>query len=180
MPGARAAWREDYRDLLVRAHIQLDGSIVVVWDNLNTHLAAGLKRYEVEHDWLTTVRLPAYASDGIRVVRRREPAVGLVPRLQPADPLLTAQQGERAEVSVRAVAQLAARDTPDRVQRRVPAQILRPGRLPGTGGEVVLRQPEHRGEQYIDLARQPDHVGGVRVRTTPTPPAGCISSHPLS
>jgi putative transposase len=33
------------------------------WDNLNTHLAAGLKRYEAEHDWLTTVRLPPYAPD---------------------------------------------------------------------------------------------------------------------
>ncbi|MET9520236.1 transposase [Streptomyces sp. NPDC002994] len=30
---------------------------------LNTHLAAGLKRYEAEHDWLTTVRLPPYAPD---------------------------------------------------------------------------------------------------------------------
>ncbi|MFF1278518.1 transposase [Streptomyces marokkonensis] len=26
-------------------------------------MAAGLKRYEAEHDWLTTVRLPAYAPD---------------------------------------------------------------------------------------------------------------------
>ncbi|MGC9501109.1 hypothetical protein [Streptomyces sp. WG7] len=26
-------------------------------DNLNTRLAAGLKRYEAEHDWLATVRL---------------------------------------------------------------------------------------------------------------------------
>ncbi|MFD3532623.1 transposase [Streptomyces sp. NPDC058664] len=31
--------------------------------NLNTHLAAGLKRYEAEHDWLTTIRLPPYAPD---------------------------------------------------------------------------------------------------------------------
>ncbi|MET9467669.1 transposase [Streptomyces sp. NPDC006544] len=30
---------------------------------LNTHLAAGLKRYEAEHNWLTTIRLPAYAPD---------------------------------------------------------------------------------------------------------------------
>ncbi|MFI2415808.1 transposase [Streptomyces sp. NPDC018947] len=52
---------QDYRDLLVRAHIQLGGPIVVVWANLNTHLTAGLKRYEIEHDWLTTVRLPPYA-----------------------------------------------------------------------------------------------------------------------
>ncbi|MFJ4863474.1 hypothetical protein [Streptomyces sp. NPDC088748] len=45
----------------MRAHIQLAGSIVGVWDNLNTHLAAGLKRYEAERDWLTTVRLPPSA-----------------------------------------------------------------------------------------------------------------------
>ncbi|MFE5767021.1 transposase [Streptomyces sp. NPDC056485] len=47
----------------MRAHVQLGGPIVVVWGNLNTHLAAGLKRYEVEHDWLTTTCLPAYAPD---------------------------------------------------------------------------------------------------------------------
>ncbi|WP_455753528.1 IS630 family transposase [Streptomyces lavendulae] len=64
LKGARKSFSwKDYRDLLVRAHIQLDGPIVVVWDNLNTHLAAGLKRYEAEHDWLTTIRLPAYAPD---------------------------------------------------------------------------------------------------------------------
>ncbi|MFI1653302.1 transposase [Streptomyces avidinii] len=64
LKGARRSFSwQDYRDLLVRAHIQLDGPIVVVWDNLNTHLATGLKRYEAEHDWLTTIRLPAYAPD---------------------------------------------------------------------------------------------------------------------
>ncbi|MER5617810.1 transposase [Streptomyces sp. NPDC002215] len=62
--GARKSFSwKDYRDLLVRAHIQLSGPIVVVWDNLNTHLAAGLKQYEAEHDWLTTFRLPPYAPD---------------------------------------------------------------------------------------------------------------------
>ncbi|MFG2711952.1 transposase [Streptomyces goshikiensis] len=64
LKGARKSFSwQDYRDLLVRAHIQLGGPIVVIWDNLNTHLAAGLKRYEAEHDWLTTIRLPAYAPD---------------------------------------------------------------------------------------------------------------------
>ncbi|MFI8266297.1 transposase [Streptomyces sp. NRRL F-2747] len=64
LKGARKSFSwKDYRDLLVRAHIQLGDPIVVVWDNLNTHLAAGLKRYEAEHDWLTTVRLPPYAPD---------------------------------------------------------------------------------------------------------------------
>ncbi|WP_433916361.1 IS630 family transposase [Streptomyces sp. NBC_01744] len=64
LKGARKSFSwQDYRDLLVRAHIQLGGPIVVVWDNLNTHLAAGLKRYEAENDWLTTIRLPPYAPD---------------------------------------------------------------------------------------------------------------------
>ncbi|WP_446459228.1 IS630 family transposase [Streptomyces vinaceus] len=62
--GARKsfAWT-DYRDLLVRAHIQLGGPIVVVWDNLNTHRTAGMKRYAAEHDWLTVFQLPPYAPD---------------------------------------------------------------------------------------------------------------------
>ncbi|MCY0923602.1 transposase [Streptomyces sp. H27-G5] len=34
-----------------------------VWENFNTHLTTGRKLYEAEHDWLTTVRLPAYAPD---------------------------------------------------------------------------------------------------------------------
>ncbi|GLW19888.1 hypothetical protein Stsp01_66310 [Streptomyces sp. NBRC 13847] len=52
LKGARKSFSwKDCRDLLVRAHIRLGGPIVVVWDNLNTHLAAGLKRYEAEHDW---------------------------------------------------------------------------------------------------------------------------------
>ncbi|WP_392838561.1 transposase [Streptomyces sp. LN500] len=64
LKGARKSFSwQDYRDLLVRAHIQLGGPIVVVWDNLNTHLAAGLKRYEAENDWLTTIRLSPYAPD---------------------------------------------------------------------------------------------------------------------
>ena len=62
--GARKsfAWT-DYRDLAVRAHIQLGGPIVLVWDNLNTHLVVGMKRYAAEHDWLTVFQLPSYAPD---------------------------------------------------------------------------------------------------------------------
>ncbi|MER7468987.1 IS630 family transposase, partial [Streptomyces sp. NPDC097981] len=46
------AW-SDYRDLIVAAHNQLDGPIVLVWDNLNTHLAAGMKEFIAAQDWLT-------------------------------------------------------------------------------------------------------------------------------
>jgi len=64
LKGARKsfAWT-DYRDLLVRAHIQLGGPIVVVWDNLNTHRTAGMKQYAADHDWLTVFQLPSYAPD---------------------------------------------------------------------------------------------------------------------
>ncbi|MFI8008306.1 transposase [Streptomyces sp. NPDC086010] len=42
---------------------QIARQISVVWVNLNTHLATGLKRYEAEYDRLTTIRLPVYAPD---------------------------------------------------------------------------------------------------------------------
>lgn len=49
LKGARKSFSwKDYRDLLVRAHIQFGGSIVVIWDNLNTHLTEGLKQYEAD------------------------------------------------------------------------------------------------------------------------------------
>ncbi|MFI5635675.1 transposase [Streptomyces sp. NPDC051664] len=60
--GKSFSWK-DYRDLLVRAHIQLGGPIVVVWDNLNTHRTPGMKKYAAEHDWLTVFQLPSYAPD---------------------------------------------------------------------------------------------------------------------
>ncbi|MFD9467316.1 transposase [Streptomyces sp. NPDC060027] len=56
------AW-SDYRDLVVRAHIQFGTPIVLIWDNLNTHRAAGMREYAAAHDWLTIVQLPSYAPD---------------------------------------------------------------------------------------------------------------------
>ncbi|MEV4399995.1 transposase [Nonomuraea sp. NPDC049607] len=69
------AWT-DYRDLIQAAHHQLGSPIVLVWDNLNTHLTAGMRRYIAERDWLTVYQLPTYAPDlnpveGIWSVLRR-------------------------------------------------------------------------------------------------------------
>ncbi|WP_432040936.1 IS630 family transposase [Streptomyces chartreusis] len=69
------SWK-DYRDLIQTAHQQLGGPIVLVWDNLNTHLTAGIRRYIAERDWLTVYQLPPYAPDlnpveGIWPVLRR-------------------------------------------------------------------------------------------------------------
>ncbi|WP_432037885.1 IS630 family transposase [Streptomyces cucumeris] len=56
------SWR-DYRDLLIAAHQQLGGPIVLVWDNLNVHKAAGLREWAELRDWLTIYYLPPYAPD---------------------------------------------------------------------------------------------------------------------
>ncbi|TQJ92629.1 transposase [Streptomyces sp. SLBN-31] len=56
------AWT-DYRDLLVTAHQQLGGPIVLIWDNLNVHLAYGMRQFIARQDWLNVYQLPSYAPD---------------------------------------------------------------------------------------------------------------------
>lgn len=36
---------------------------MLVWDNLNAHLTAGMKQFIVANDWLTIVQLPAYGPE---------------------------------------------------------------------------------------------------------------------
>ncbi|WP_251097011.1 transposase [Streptomyces sp. Caat 7-52] len=72
------SWK-DYRDLIQTAHQQLGGPIVLVWDNLNTHLTAGMRCYIAERDWLTVYQHPPCAPDlnpveGIWSVLRRTTA----------------------------------------------------------------------------------------------------------
>ena len=55
-------WR-DYRDLLITAHAQLGGPLIVIWDNLNTHLTKGMREFVGAHDWLTVYQLPPYCPD---------------------------------------------------------------------------------------------------------------------
>jgi len=56
------SWR-DYRNLLIAAHMQLCGPLVVIWDNLNTHLAKGMREFVETHAWLTVYQLPPYSPD---------------------------------------------------------------------------------------------------------------------
>ncbi|MFG2502300.1 hypothetical protein ACGFSB_29325 [Streptomyces sp. NPDC048441] len=58
----RFAWT-DYRDLPVRAHLQLDALNVLLWGNLNTHRAAGMCQHATEHDWLTIGQLLSCSPD---------------------------------------------------------------------------------------------------------------------
>jgi putative transposase len=52
-----------YAQLLDAAHQQPGGPLVVVWDNLNTHLSAAMKELVADRDWLTVFQLPPYAHE---------------------------------------------------------------------------------------------------------------------
>src|SRR6266545_1911327 len=60
----RSLSEDDYAGLIAAAHHQLHAPIILIWDNLNTHTSAEMRRFLDAHPaWLTVVRLPAYASD---------------------------------------------------------------------------------------------------------------------
>lgn len=62
--GERRSFAEtDYAALLDAAHQQLDGPIVLIWDNLNTHRSAAMRELVAARDWLRVIRLPAYAPE---------------------------------------------------------------------------------------------------------------------
>jgi putative transposase len=53
----------EYARLLDAAHQQLGGPLVVVWDNLNTHVSKAMRALVADRDWLTVFQLPSYASE---------------------------------------------------------------------------------------------------------------------
>ncbi len=63
--GERRSMSEaDYAGLITAAHSQLHAPVILIWDNLNTHLSAVMRTFTGAHpDWLTVIQLPAYAPD---------------------------------------------------------------------------------------------------------------------
>jgi DDE superfamily endonuclease len=53
----------DYARFFDAAHQQLAGPLVVVWDNLNTHVSAAMAELVAARDWLTVFQLPPYAHE---------------------------------------------------------------------------------------------------------------------
>jgi len=53
----------DYARLLDAAHQQLGGPVVLVWDNLNTHVSRAMHELIAARAWLTVFQLPSYASE---------------------------------------------------------------------------------------------------------------------
>jgi len=63
--GERRSFSEDdYAGLVAAAHAQLTAPIILIWDNLNVHRSAAMRRFcDAHDDWLTVVQLPAYAPE---------------------------------------------------------------------------------------------------------------------
>ncbi len=63
--GERRSMSEaDYAQLVTAAHNQLAAPVILIWDNLNTHISAAMCAWIDTHtDWLTVERLPAYAPE---------------------------------------------------------------------------------------------------------------------
>jgi hypothetical protein len=60
----RASFTEaDYIALADAAHRLLGGNIVLIWDNLNRHVSAQMRRRIAGRAWLRVVRLPSYAPE---------------------------------------------------------------------------------------------------------------------
>ncbi|MFV5997738.1 transposase [Streptomyces sp. NPDC056231] len=78
--GRRKGFTEvDYARLLDAAHQQLGGPIVLVWDNLNTHVSRAMRDLVAARLWLTVYQLPPYAPElnpveGVWALLKRSPA----------------------------------------------------------------------------------------------------------
>ena len=117
-PGTRRAMSEaDYAGLIAAAHRYLDAPVIVIWDNLNTHLSRKMRAFTTGHpDWLTVIQLPAYAPD-----------------LNPVEGAWSVMKNGLGNLAGGTTDQLAAamRHQLDRIQRR-------PGLITGFFGQTGL------------------------------------------
>jgi DDE superfamily endonuclease len=99
----------DYARLLDAAHQQLGGPLVVIWDNLNSHVSQAMTELIAARDWLTVYRLPPYAHE-----------------LSPVEPAWSCLKRSLANLAKRNLSQLTAL-----VKTRLKRMQYRPGLLDG-------------------------------------------------
>jgi len=99
----------DYAALLDAAHRQLGGPIVLVWDNLNTHVSAAMTELVAARPWLTVYRLPPYAHE-----------------LNPVEPVWSHLKRSLANLTKHNIAELTVL-----VKTRLKRMQYRPGLLDG-------------------------------------------------
>ena len=106
------------------AHRYLNAPVIVIWDNLPTHLNRKMRAFTAGHpDWLTVIQLPAYALD-----------------LNPVEGAWSVMKNSLANLAPGTTVQLTAsmRRQLDRIQRR-PALIT--GFLGQTGLTLEPQPP---------------------------------------
>ncbi len=114
--GRRKGFTEaDYAALLDAAHQQLGGPIVLVWDNLNTHVSAAMADSIAARVWLTVYRLPPYAHE-----------------LNPVEPVWSHLKRSLANLTKHTIGELAAL-VKTRLRRMQYRPILLAGFLASTG-----------------------------------------------
>ncbi len=60
----RSLSEEDYAALLRAADEELNAPMILVWDNLNTHVSTAMRAFlDADADWLSVYRLPTYAPE---------------------------------------------------------------------------------------------------------------------
>jgi putative transposase len=99
----------DYAALLDAAHQQLGGPLVLVWDNLNTHVIQAMAEIIAARPWLTVYRLPPYAH-----------------KLNPVEPVWSHLKRSLANPTKHTIAELTAL-----VKTRVKRMQYRPALLAG-------------------------------------------------
>ena len=99
----------DYARFLDAAHQQLGAPVVLVWDNLNTHVSGAMRELIAARDWLTVFQLPSYASE-----------------LNPVEPVWSNLKRSLANLVKRDIGQLTAL-----VKTRLRRMQYRPGLLEG-------------------------------------------------
>jgi hypothetical protein len=112
--GPREARRKgfteaDYATLLDAAHRQLGGPIVLVWDNLNTHVSAAMTELIAARPWLMVFQLPPYAHE-----------------LNPVEPVWSHLKRSLANLTKHTIAELTVL-----VKTRLKRMQYRPGLLVG-------------------------------------------------
>jgi putative transposase len=98
-----------YARLLDAAHQQLGGPVVVVWDNLSSHVSAAMTELIEARGWLTVYQLPPYAHE-----------------LNPVEPVWSHLKRSLANLAKRNLSQLT-----DLVRTRLRRMQYRPGLLEG-------------------------------------------------
>lgn len=63
--GERQSMSEaDYAELITAAHRTLAAPLIVIWDNLPTHISTVMRAFTTGHpDWLTVIQMPGYAPE---------------------------------------------------------------------------------------------------------------------